>query len=97
MDTETPRFDFAPIERQLRLRCAHLPSDRVERGTQSIVRSTALSASDDLSDVDLGAVLGVKGTTVADRRREGLRGYFKADEVAVAAGFHPLEIWPDWA
>jgi len=39
--------------------------------------------------------LGVSGSTMQDYRHRGLTERV-ADRLAVRAGFHPAEVWPDW-
>jgi hypothetical protein len=41
------------------------------------------------------ARLGVSGSTAKQYRTEGVSGRV-ADRLAVRAGFHPAEVWPEW-
>jgi hypothetical protein len=95
-DRSPVRFEFAPLERQLRLRCARI-SNAGKRPVGFQAPAAAIGEADrDLSDRDLAAVLGVHRGTVGAWRRKGLTRW-TADTAAVTAGLHPIELWPHWA
>lgn len=44
---------------------------------------------------ELAELLDISPRTVHRYRRTGLSA-MQADRIAVSAGFHPAEVWPDW-
>ena len=50
---------------------------------------------DESSAAELAERLRISARTVHRYRHRGLT-VLQADRLAVAAGFHPAEIWPDW-
>ena len=49
----------------------------------------------DAHAADVAAVLRVSARTVFRYRKHGLNDR-QADRAAIAAGYHPAEIWPEW-
>lgn len=44
---------------------------------------------------ELAELLDISPRTVHRYRKAGLNA-IQADRIAVSAGFHPAEVWPDW-
>ena len=44
---------------------------------------------------ELAEILDISPRTVHRYRKGGLSA-IQADRIAVSAGFHPAEVWPDW-
>lgn len=76
-----PRLPFADLERLVAVRLGV----RAEQGAPQA----------GWTDSDLAAVLGVSDWSLRQYRRRDL-SLDVADRLAIAAGWHPAEVWPDW-
>ena len=54
-----------------------------------------LAAAMRLTEHQATAVLGLSGSTAQDYRHNGM-SWRVADRLAVKAGFHPGQVWPEW-
>lgn len=76
-----PRLPFAELERLMAVRLG--------------VRAGCGGAQAGWTDTDLAAALGVSARSVHQYRRRDL-SLDVADQLAIRAGWHPAEVWPDW-